>query len=194
MSGIDSIIEHILKDAQSSAQARIDRAEKEAEKIIADKKAQALEEEERMLKEAEAVIEVKAKQNRAAQNTKSQRRALEARVSLINEVIEEAKDNIKGLSSEERLTFIKNFVTANAEKEDGILIVCDKDRLNVTSEFLKELSSITQSNITLSDEAGDFDAGCILKYSDYVYNGTLDALADEKKDELKDVVNKALFA
>ena len=194
MSGIDSIIEHILQDTQSSAKSRIDRAETEAERIIAAKKAQALEEEERMLNEAEAVIEAKAKQNRAAQNTKSQRRVLEARVSLINEVIAEAKERIKSLSSEERLTFIKDFVTANAEKEDGILILCDKDRSNVTSEFLKELSEITQSNITLSDEVGDFDVGCILKYGDYVYNGTLDALADEKNDELKDVVNKALFA
>ena len=45
MAGIDSIIERILTEARESADARVARAESDAEKLIAKKKDQAKEEE-----------------------------------------------------------------------------------------------------------------------------------------------------
>ena len=76
MAGIDSIIERILKDAREAADARVVRAEKDAEALLAKKKDQAKEEEAKMLSDAQAVIDAQARQNRATQNTKSQRRLL----------------------------------------------------------------------------------------------------------------------
>ena len=70
MAGIDSIIDRILKDARDAADARVARAEQDAEKLIAKKKDQAKEEEAKMLSDAQAVIDAQAKQNRATQNTK----------------------------------------------------------------------------------------------------------------------------
>ena len=49
MAGIDSIIERILTEARESADARVARAESDAEKLIAKKKDQAKEEEAKML-------------------------------------------------------------------------------------------------------------------------------------------------
>ena len=60
--------------------------------------------------------------------------------------------------------------------------------------FLKELSSKTNSTITLSDKSGDFDVGCILICGDCEYNGTLEARADDLESDIRDAVNRVLFA
>ena len=56
MAGIDSIIDRILKDARESADARVARAEQDAEKLIAKKKDQAKEEEGKMLADAQSYM------------------------------------------------------------------------------------------------------------------------------------------
>lgn len=194
MAGIDSIIDRILKDARDAADARVARAEQDAEKLIAKKKDQAKEEEAKMLSDAQAVIDAQAKQNRATQNTKSQRRLLSERVALIDEIVEEAKKRIRALPKEERLAMIRDFVIASSEGEDGYLVVSDKDKADITDSFLSELSEKTNSKITLSDKAGDFDTGCILICGECEYNGTLEARVSDLESDVRDAVNQVLFA
>ena len=194
MAGIDSIIDRILKDARESADGRVARAEQDAEKLIAKKKDQAKEEEAKMLADAQKVIDAQAKQNQATQNTKSQRRLLSERVALIDEIVEEAKKRIRNLPSEDRLSMIRDFVIGSSEGDDGVLIVSSQDKAGITDAFLKELSSKTNSTITLSDKSGDFDVGCILICGDCEYNGTLEARADDLESDIRDAVNRVLFA
>ena len=194
MAGIDSIIDRILKDARESADARVARAEQDAEKLIAKKKDQAKEEEGKMLADAQKVIDAQVRQNQATQNTKSQRRLLAERVALIDEIVEEAKKRIRNLPSEDRLSMISDFVIRSSEGDDGVLIVSEKDRGGITDAFLKELSSKTNSTITLSDKDGDFDVGCILICGDCEYNGTLEARSDDLESDIRDAVNQALFS
>ena len=194
MAGIDSIIDRILKDARESADGRVARAEQDAEKLIAKKKDQAKEEEAKMLADAQKVIDAQAKQNQATQNTKSQRRLLSERVALIDEIVEEAKKRIRNLPSEDRLSMIRDFIIGSSEGDDGVLIVSSQDRAGITDAFLKELSSKTNSTITLSDKSGDFDVGCILICGDCEYNGTLEARADDLESDIRDAVNRVLFA
>ncbi|MBO4748529.1 MAG: hypothetical protein J5607_10825 [Clostridiales bacterium] len=194
MAGIDSIIDRILKDARDAADARVARAEQDAEKLIAKKKDQAKEEEAKMLSDAQAVIDAQAKQNRATQNTKSQRRLLSERVALIDEIVEEAKKRIRALPKEERLAMIRDFVVASSEGDDGCLIVSAQDKADITDSFLSELSEKTNSKITLSDKAGDFDTGCILICGECEYNGTLEARVSDLESDVRDAVNQVLFA
>ena len=194
MAGIDSIIDRILKDARDAADARVARAEQDAEKLIAKKKDQAKEEEAKMLSDAQAVIDAQAKQNRATQNTKSQRRLLSERVALIDEIVEEAKKRIRALPKEERLAMIRDFVVASSEGDDGCLIVSAQDRADITDSFLSELSEKTNSKITLSDKAGDFDTGCILICGECEYTGTLEARVSDLESDVRDAVNQVLFA
>ena len=194
MAGIDSIIDRILKDARDAADARVARAEQDAEKLIAKKKDQAKEEEAKMLSDAQAVIAAQAKQNRATQNPKSQRRLLSERVALIDEIVEEAKKRIRALPKEERLAMIRDFVVASSEGDDGSLIVSAQDKADITDSFLSELSEKTNSKITLSDKTGDFDTGCILICGECEYNGTLEARVSDLESDVRDAVNQVLFA
>lgn len=193
MAGIDSIIERIISDAKTNAEARIARANREADKLISDKKVQAQEEEVKLLSEAQAVIDAKVKQSRATQNTRSQRRLLSERVTLIDEVIAEAKRRISILPSRDRFSMIENFVVANCDGSDGILVLSKSDQWNIPAGFCEQLSKKTNSGITLSSDFGDFETGCILICGNYEYNGTLDALVEERMDEIKDQVNRILF-
>ena len=193
MAGIDSIIERILKEARESADARVARAESDAEKLIAKKKDQAKQEESKMLADAQAVIDSQEKQNRASSNTRSQRRILAERVAMIDEIVEEAKKRIRALPSSDRLSMVSDFVISNCEGADGTLILSKQDKEALPSSFLSDLSSKTGSKITLSDKPGDFDCGCILICEECEYNGTLDALSDDRMDAIRDAVNQVLF-
>lgn len=194
MAGIDSIIERIVKEARESADARVARAESDAAKLIEKKQEQAKEEEAKMLADAQAVIDSQKRQNQASQNTRSQRRILEERVAMINEIVDEAKKRIRSLPSEERLAMISDFVVSNCEGADGTLILSKQDKDALPASFLADLSKKTGSTINLSDEVGDFDCGCILICEDCEYNGTLDALADDREDAIRDAINQVLFA
>ncbi len=194
MAGIDSIIERIEKEARESADARVARAESDAAKLISKKQEQAKEEEAKMLSDAQAVIDAQNIQNRASLNTRSQRRILEERVAMINEIVEEAKNRIRSLPIEERLSMVADFVASNCEGADGELILSKQDKDALPASFLSDLSNRTGSTITLADKSGDFDCGCILICEDCEYNGTLDALADDHSDAIRDAVNTVLFA
>ena len=85
-------------------------------------------------------------------------------------------------------------VIANSEGADGELILAKADRETLPGDFLSDLSSKTGTNITLSDKVGDFDCGCILICGDYEYNGTIDALADDRENAMRDTINQVLFA
>lgn len=194
MAGIDSIIERIEKEAKESADARVARAESDAAKLISKKQEQAKEEEAKMLADAQAAVDAQTRQNRASLNTRSQRRILQERVALINEIVEEAKARIRALPTEERLAMVAEFVASNCEGADGQLILSKQDKDALPASFLSDLSRKTGSTITLSDEPGDFDCGCVLICEDCEYNGTLDALADDRSDAIRDAVNQVLLA
>ena len=112
----------------------------------------------------------------------------------LDPIVEEAKKRIRNLPSEDRLSMISDFVIGSSEGDDGVLIVSEKDKGGITDAFLKELSSKTNSTITLSDKAGDFDVGCILICGDCEYNGTLEARSDDLESDIRDAVNQALFS
>ncbi|MCQ2482839.1 MAG: hypothetical protein MJ153_05090 [Clostridia bacterium] len=193
MASIDSIIERIIAEAHSNADARIKRANDEADKLVSKKITQGTVEGAKMLSEAQASIDANQKQARAAHNTNSQRRLLQERVNIINEVIDEAKRRIEELPSRERLQMIEKFVLDNSEGQDGKLIVARKDLAEIPADFAASLSSKTRSKITVSDEPGNFSCGCILICDEYEYNGTLDALIDDNIDQIRDAVNRILF-
>ena len=89
---------------------------------------------------------------------------------------------------------IRDFVVASSEGDDGCLIVSAQDKADITDSFLSELSEKTNSKITLSDKAGDFDTGCILICGECEYNGTLEARVSDLESDVRDAVNQVLFA
>ena len=193
MAGIESITEQIISDAKSSAQSRIARARNEAESIKAKKKALGEEEREKLIAEAQSAID-KLSENRAASGKVTfKREILKGKVELIDEVIEEAKKRIINLPEEERFNMIERFVTASSEGIDGVLYLSPRDFEAVDGNFCKKLSELTNTTVTLAGQPGNFEAGCILVCEECEYNGTLDALCEDKKDYIRDKVRAVLF-
>lgn len=193
MSGLDAIIDKINEDAKLSCEARIENAAREAEKTKASKAEAARLERERLLGEAKDAIGKRESKAKAAALSAAKRRVLEEKVAVIDEVLAETKERFIAMPADETFTMIRSFVEKSSEGEDGRLILAKKDLPNVPNGFAEAISKQIGATVEISEEAGDFAAGCILICGDIEYNGTVDALFENQKEQMRDVVNQILF-
>lgn len=195
MSGLNSILEKIIEDANVSAKTRVRRAEEEAAAYSARKKSETEEEvNERLEREKEAISILESK-SRSSAESEAKKRLLQEKVALIDEVLAEARSRIISLSAKENRDMIERFVRSHASELTGAceLIVNARDRAAATKEFSDRLSEIIPGTLQISDEPGNFEAGCILRCGPIEFNGTVDALINEKLDEVRDRINRSLF-
>lgn len=196
MSGLESILEKIKEDANISAQARIQRAEKDAEAYLDRKREEAAREAEQLIAAEEKSLELLAAKSRSSAESEAKKRLLRERVILIDEVLRTARERVITLPVNERFSMIERFVRSHAsELTDGCeLILNARDIESVPKNFSERLASIFSGGIRISEHPGKFEAGCILKCGFVEYNGTVDAIINDRLDEIRDLINQRLFS
>ncbi len=194
MSGLDQILTQIISDAQTASATRISRAEADAQAFLARKREEAAQEAASVLKAEEAALELLAAKSRSSSESESKKRILEERVALIDEVLRQARERAVSLSPSENEQMIERFVRSHASEltDNCVLILNARDLASISDDFPKRLSHIS-SGIRISDQPGNFEAGCILQCGPIEYNGTVDAVIYEHLDEIRDLINRHLF-
>jgi len=194
MSGLDKILSRIIADSQAKAdQEMIDAADKAASILAADTADANMQAEKRIAAESlDALASIERSRSTAALKTK--RFLLQERNRIIDEVLAGVKDSICSLPDPDYFLMITTFILSHSQNEAGMIVLNKKDHSRVPAGFAESLSARIAATLTISEKPGDFDAGCVLVYGDVEYNGTLSALINEKKDELRDLLNKELFA
>lgn len=195
MSGLDKILTTIITDASESAASRMARAKEEATEYITRKNQEAEMEAGQLIELEKDNLALLASKSRSASASSSKRRLLQEKVALIDEVLEEARKCFISLSTADTFEMIERFVRKNSVGQDSPceLILNATDLARVPDGFMNALSKIVPSGITLAKTPGDFPAGCILKFGPVEYNGSADAIIHEKRDELRDLINRILF-
>ncbi|MBN1891223.1 MAG: V-type ATP synthase subunit E [Clostridiales bacterium] len=195
MSGLESILEKITEDANTSAQARIKRAEEDANAYLSRKREEAAAEAEQLIAAEEESLELFAAKSRSSAESEAKKRLLRERVVLIDEVLQRARERVISLPVDERFVMIERFVRSHAsELTDGCeLILNARDIASVPKNFSERLASIFSGGIRISEHPGHFEAGCILKCGFIEYNGTVDAVINDRLDEIRDLINQHLF-
>jgi V/A-type H+-transporting ATPase subunit E len=195
MSGLDNILTQIIDDAKASASARVSRAEEEAQATLIRKQEESAQEASRLLSVEKDTLALLAAKSRSSAESESKKRLLEERVALIDEVLVQARARAVSLSPSENAQLIERFVRSHASDLTGSceLILNARDLASIPDDFSKRLARISVE-IRISDRPGEFEAGCILRCGPIEYNGTIDAIINERLDEIRDLINRHLFA
>lgn len=194
MTGLDTIVERILEDSKAQAAIKIEAAKLHAAGI----------EEEHLRKAAAnraARLDDAAKQSgriqsrgESAAKTALRNALLTERNRLIDEVIEAAYQSLSDVPAEVAFAQIASFVAGCPIDRPSTLILSARDLVRMPECFANTLSAGLPYPVTIRPEPGDFTFGCVVVCGEIEYTGTAESLMYERRDEIRDLVFRILFA
>ncbi len=193
MSGLDKILDQIISDSKKKAETIIENARERSAAMVEKATSEAERESGLQIEAARSEAQSALPRNRSAAELKSKQSILKERNRIIDEVLGDVKKTIINLPDAEYFSILRNFILSHSHREPAVIVLNKRDLLRLPKGFLTSLSTEPESPVSVSETPGDFDAGCILIYGLIEYNGTLEALINEKKDMLRDLLNKELF-
>lgn len=193
MAGLDKIIEKILADAQEKADLIISDAGTRSAAMLEKASLEAERDGEIRIEDAKADGQTALMRSRSAAELRTKRTVLAERNRIIDEVLEDVKAKINALPDAEYFSILRRFILAHSHEEPAVIVLNRRDMARLPEDFVASLTLELKTPVSVSGSPGDFDAGCILIYGPIEYNGTISALISEKKDELRDLLNKELF-
>ena len=200
MSNINNLISKILSEAREKSEAILKTAHEEEERLIANRiQEAAVVEEETLIK---ADNEAKALRARIISNAQlmTRNRNLAAKQQVISEIFQNALQGLSDLPQEEYLTFIKNSIIKMPVSGNLDIILNQKSKSFVTTEFIDALnreliekSKEVKIKIKINANNGSFQGGFVLEKNGVEINSTFEALISSLRDELEHQVTSALF-
>lgn len=189
MSGLDNILARlneenetqcaeIAKDADARAAQIVSLARADAEAAIREMEADAT-------KEA-AQIEARARSGGALN---SRQALLRAKITLIDEALEEAQNQLHNLPAETYFGTLAALANKNRQPGQGVLCLNSADLARMPADFEAQL----EEGIAVSETPAEIADGFLLKYGDIEYNCTLKALFDAARDALRAQAGEILF-
>ncbi len=190
MTAKEKILDGIAANASQKAEEIISEAEREAESIRLSQLQLAETEKSKILVETEKKAE--AIKNNATSSAALLKRdtILKFKRGAIATVLEECVSRLNSYSDKEYFDFLYSLVEKNVLSGNGLMLLNKNDALRDNLEFKEKISKL---GLELCDETADINGGFILKYDDILINCAFEALINEKKERLIDVINKELF-
>ena len=196
MAGIEKITSAILADADKESAGIISAAEESAKKLI-DKASQDCDS---FLAAANDRLDKKLvgeNKKTVSQCEQAERLILlETKQEIIDSMIVKAKAKLLILEKEDYFDNLLKLLEKQAQSEKGILLLNKKDLDRIPSDFSEKVNQVATKKgglIDISQDTVDIDGGFILKYGNIEINSSFDALFDENKEELTDIVNNLLW-
>lgn len=190
MTSSEKILAGITAEAEAAAKEIISAAEKKAEETVSDQAKEA----EKQAAEIAADAEKKAALIDSTGDSAAQLVLRDARLSKKRELIEKALDEvIVGINNYDDKTYfdcLLRLVRNNVMSGKGEMLLSTRDLSREKGEFVKALEKLS---VTVSDMPININGGFILKYGNIIINCELSAVMREKRDEITDSLNTALF-
>ncbi|MGN0450579.1 MAG: V-type ATP synthase subunit E, partial [Acutalibacteraceae bacterium] len=168
----------------------ISAAEKRADELVSEKAKEA----EKEASEITALADKKAALIKSTGESSAQLVLRDAALSKKRELIEKALNSvivsINNYDDKRYFDCLLRLAKKNAMNKNGEMLLSARDLSRDKDGFVKALKELS---ITVSDTSADIDGGFILKYGDIIINCELSAVMREKRDEITDAVNTALF-
>ena len=197
MAGIEGIEQEILEEANTSAKELLESAQVDAKEILATSQVIA----DKHTKESRLRIEkeIAAYRERIDSNVDMilSRATLEAKQEVISETLQLSYERFLHQDDASYRAALKKMIAAYARAGEGKLFLNQKDLKELSSDFLEELLEIAKekgSILTLSDEAKKIDRGFLLIYGGIEENCSFEAIFENKKDELTDLIQREIFS
>jgi V/A-type H+-transporting ATPase subunit E len=198
MNGIDKIAKKIALDAKQEADSIMSEAKAQAAEIKKRYAAPAKEEGDRIL----AAGEERAKEIRrravSAAEQDGKQKMLASKQKMIAKAFDVALQKLLDLPQNDYVAFLARLAADASFTGGESIVLSSKDKqacggmvLERANEFLAKAGK--NNNLTLAEEAGDFNGGVLLKSGSVETNCTLDAIMSLSKEDLAPMVAAALF-
>ena len=190
MSGLDKILEHISREAQTETDKILSEAKSAADQIIASGKREAQEMAASIHRQSE--LDVAAAVSRIESNAQmsEKRIILQAKQDKIEEIFEKAQASLENLNDEEYMDVIGKMIIRYASGEEGMILFNSRDLARLTEDVRK---TAQEKNLRVSEKPADIRGGFILSYGDIEENCSFDTLIAASREELQDRIGNLLF-
>ena len=221
MIGTKRITDKIINDAEADAEAKLDSAKAECEKIRADYESRAGELRERMLTEAEVEAEQRIRRAKSAAAIEKQNAILSAKSEAVCAAFDTALAEISAMKPEKyRDLLVKliesaiiNQINAEAFERENYgdeelavgeyyeIMLNKSDRAahgsavieGVRRASIGRLDMSVLEKLKLSEKTVNIDGGVVIKYGDMEINCSLSMIFSRLREELEGEVYKILF-
>ena len=190
MTSSEKILAGITAEAESTAKEIISAAEKKAEEIISDKAKEAEKQADEIAAEADKNAALINSTGDSAAQLVLRDAKLKRKRELIEKAVSEVIVSINNSDDKTYFDCLLRLAKKNAMSGKGEMLLSARDLSRDKGDFVKALEELS---VTLSDTPADINGGFILRYGDIIINCELSAVMREKRDEITDAVNTALF-
>ena len=197
MTGLEKIIEQIDRDAHESASEILAQADSKCANILAEAQDECDKIDAQAIADAGALrADILARGESGAQ-LQRKNRILTAKQAMIGDVIDQAREKLLSLDSIDYFVLLGKLAEKYAQPGDGIMYLSSFDLGRVPSYFRRILADIGQKShgtLVLSSEPRNISGGFVLAYGGIEENCSFDAMFEDRKEHLQDVVRAELFS
>ena len=165
-------------------------AEAAAREIISDKVTEAQKQAQEIAAEADKKAALIDNTGDSAAQLVLRDAKLSKKRELIEKALSEVIVGINGCDDKAYFDYLLRLAKKNAMSGKGEMLLSTRDLSRNKGDFVKALKALS---VTVSDTPADINGGFILKYGDIIINCELSAVMREKRDEITDKLNTALF-
>ena len=194
MTGLDKILETITAQGEEKINKLLFDADSKAQKISEQISAEAQKEYDETVNAAEK------RKTRNIENAYSSAKSISSRqvLALKSEIIDEAADSavekIISMSDKDYFALMYRLVSSHLHSGEGVIVFNKRDKARLPEDFIEKANSLKEgASLEVSDTCADINGGFILIYGEIEENCSLDALRNEKRDEIRDEAARILF-
>lgn len=199
MAGAEKLRERILEEARQQAQANVERAEKEAARIIQNAREDAADKNRKIMDRAGKEADERRKRLVSAAELEGRKQKLQAKQELIEEAFNKAIERLNSLPLEQYEEILANMVVNSVKTGDEEVILSGNDKSRLGIGFIENINRRLEAkgikgSVRLSGEFRDIKSGFILKRGNVEVNNTFESIIRMQRDELEAEVVKVLFS
>lgn len=194
MTSLEKILDNINTEAKEYETQKNESTHKEAVAILEAAQKNAETQAEQIIKDADVTVEQVIEKIQAATDLEKRKILLKARHDLIENIIIASKDYLLNLSCEEYLNVMLELIKKIVQSDkEYILLMSSKDKSRIPEKFLDDINALG-CKVRLCDNPADISGGFILESNGIEQNYSIDALFEQCREDLFDILKDFLFA
>jgi len=198
MNGIDKIAGKIAEDAKQETDAILADAKAQASEVAGKYAALAKEESNRLLAAGEERAGEIRRRAISAAEQEAKQQLLATKQKMISQAFDLALQKLLAMPENEYVTFLAKLAAGASSNGSEMVIFSSKDLKTCGDKILRNANELLagagkKGNLTLSEEAGAFNGGLMLRHGKVETNCTLDAILRLSREDLAPEVAAALF-
>lgn len=190
MTAKEKILADIVKESENKAESIINDAKIKSEENTKNSLSKVQTEVEKIIADAEKKALTIVENAKSSARLLKRNSVLKFKSEAIEKVLNNTLDRLNSYPDRDYFDCLYSLAQKNALSENGVLFLNEKDLSRNTNEFKEKIQSL---KLELSDKPQEILGGFILQYGDIIINCAFEALIHEKREQLTDAINKAIF-